>query len=388
MSASWDGVVVICGTTYWSGIQLLDQHIAEGLTDYAPVLYVDPPTSLLTRFRNPQAATSAGEPGLSMVKPGLAVLRPRVLPLKERPIGKQLALATVRRAMRRAVRELGATRVHALIVPSLNPLFGTLDEAVSVFYAKDDYLAGAGLMGIHERRLRRRAVRQPLEADVVVTVSPVLVAQYRELGVEAVLVPNGCDVDHFAVADQPIPPSGAVAFVGHLSDRIDLDALEAVAAQGLDLRILGPRQETMRNVERIDAIMRRPNVQWQGPVPYDDLPAELAGVTTCLLPYAASDFNRASFPLKVLEYLAAGRRVVATDLPAVRWLDTDLITIADGPAAFAAAVAESVREPLLPAEIELRRAFAGEHTWDERTRRLADVLGLVQRSPATAVGSA
>ena len=44
-------------------------------------------------------------------------------------------------------------------------------------------------------------------------------------------------------------------------------------------------------------------------MPYDKLGSALADVTVCLLPYADTDFNRASFPLKILEYLAAGRRV-------------------------------------------------------------------------------
>jgi teichuronic acid biosynthesis glycosyltransferase TuaH len=388
---AWNDVVVICATTYWSGTRLLDQHIAEALTEYAPVLYVDPPTSVLSRFRNHEARVAAGPPGLTVLRPRLALLRPRVLPLKERPIGKQIALASVRRAVREATRTLGATRVQALIVPSLNPMFGTADERVSVFYAKDDYLAGAGLMGIRQRRLRTRAVRQPRDADVVVAVSPVLVDRYRELGIDAVLIPNGCDVDHFATVSappsRPVPP--VVGFVGHVSDRIDFDLLDAVASAGHELRIIGSRQETLRRVDRFEALTARPNVTWSGPVPYADLADELAGLTTCLLPYDNdSRFNRASFPLKVLEYLAAGRRVVATGLPAVQWLDTDLISVANTAGDFAAAVTESLRSPLGADEVARRRAFAAGHTWRERTRLLADALQLGSPRPQLPVGSA
>ena len=62
--------------------------------------------------------------------------------------------------------------MRAVIVPSLNPLFGAVGEQYSVFYAGDDYVAGARLLGINPRRLERRARRQPVDADIVVGVSP------------------------------------------------------------------------------------------------------------------------------------------------------------------------------------------------------------------------
>ena len=67
--------------------------------------------------------------------------------------------------------------------------------------------------------------------------------------------------------------------------------------------------------------------------------------------------------MKTLEYLAAGRPVVATSLPAVRWLDTDLVTLADTPDDFAAsrgARAALARDPLL---VRRRREFAARHSW-------------------------
>ena len=100
------------------------------------------------------------------------------------------------------------------------------------------------------------------------------------------------------------------------------------------------------------------------------------------MPYADTAFNRASFPLKTLEYLSAGRAVVSTPLPANDWLATDLIDVATGPAGFAASVVRSLREPRTDALAQRRRAFAREHTWQRRADLLARLAGIAPGLPA------
>jgi teichuronic acid biosynthesis glycosyltransferase TuaH len=95
-----------------------------------------------------------------------------------------------------------------------------------------------------------------------------------------------------------------------------------------------------------------------------------------LTPYADTDFNRASFPLKTLEYLANGLPVVSTDLPAVRWLDTDLIEVGTGPEDFASKVREVLSRPFDEAERARRIAFARRHSWTARAEQLLAILPL------------
>jgi teichuronic acid biosynthesis glycosyltransferase TuaH len=373
--SGWDGLVVVMGTSWWGGPPLLEQHLARELTRYAPVLYVNPTTSLLSRFRNADAAAFAGRPGLRVRGPRLAILDVAVPPLQTRPVGRQLARVVLREALRRAVRRLGPTRVHAVIAPSLEDVFGAVGEQVSVFYAKDDYVAGAPLAGLDAEWLARSLRRTVQGADAVVAVSPVLAAELEGMGArEPHVIPNGCNPDAFSAT--AVPPTGTrtVAYVGQLSNRVDVGLLESVAARGVRLKLLGPHQATLR-AGAFDSLLGRGNVEAPGLVRYADLPGLLGDVTTCVLPYLDTPFNRASFPLKLLEYLSAGRRVVTTDLPAARWLDTDLVTIADG-ADFTTAVLDSLALPLSQAEADERKAFATSHSWASRAQQLAQLLDL------------
>ena len=164
-------------------------------------------------------------------------------------------------------------------------------------------------------------------------------------------------------------------FVGHLNSRTDLALLEAVADAGTSLLLIGPKDPAFEP-ERFERLARRDNVAYLGPRPFEQLPAYFRLIDVGLVPYGPTEFNLHSFPMKTLEYLAAGRPVVSTSLPAVRWLDTELVTLADTPGQFAAGVAREVglaRDPML---VRSRREFAAQHSWAERAARLAELIGV------------
>lgn len=389
--AGWDGLVVLVAGSMWGGVRLSEPHVAERLARYAPVLYVDPPLSWRAR-RDPVLARALEEPPLRLIAPTLARLTPRVLPGKRHPGLRQAADVLTRRALRRALGSLGRPRVRAVISVPERPIFGVCGEELRVHWAKDDYTAGAGLVGHPVGRRRRGDRRMAREADAVVVASPVLAEKWRALECARVLLmPPGCDHTMLArtgrVASAPdvaLPPPVA-GYLGGLSPRIDLDLLEAVAGEGHSLLLVGPGPRAGGG-PRLQRLLARPNVQWVGPRPYGDLPAYLGAMDVGLVPYADTPFNRASFPLKILEYLAAGRSVVSTELPAVRWLDSHLVTVADHRSHFVAAVREALATPASPGLAAERRRFAAAHSWDRRVGALATWLGL-DGEPAPARGS-
>jgi teichuronic acid biosynthesis glycosyltransferase TuaH len=122
-------------------------------------------------------------------------------------------------------------------------------------------------------------------------------------------------------------------------------------------------------------------VNWVGPIEFARLPGFLKAMDVGITPYVDSAFNRASFPLKTLEYLAAGIPAVSTDLPAVRWLGTDMISVAQ--ASNFGAVTRSVALQNDPAAVQRRIAFAGSHSWVRRADAFAQAIGISARSGET-----
>ena len=84
-STDWTDTIVLCAANSWDDVKLADRHMAENLTAHAPVLYVDPPISHLTKFNNPAVSSSMSRPRLRQVGPRLARYTPVVLPKPMHP---------------------------------------------------------------------------------------------------------------------------------------------------------------------------------------------------------------------------------------------------------------------------------------------------------------
>jgi teichuronic acid biosynthesis glycosyltransferase TuaH len=374
-SAGWADLIVLCATDQYDGIPMADWHLARQLSRLAPVLFVDPPMSRLTPLRQPGARAAVAGPRLRLIEPGLARLTPVVQPFPSRRGATGLTSALTRRYLSRATARLGGS-VSAVICgwPQF-PVFGSCGEQVSVYWAKDDFVGGAALFGVSARLLDSAERQIAASADLVVATNPLLAQTWRDRGLDPVLIPYGADPAAYADVDRaPLPadvdlPGPVAGFVGHINQRIDLPLLEEIADRGRSLLLVGPRDRAFEP-DRFDAMCAKPNVRWVGRKPFEALPGYLRLIDVGLVPYRDTAFNRGSFPLKTLEYLAAGRAVVGTSLPATRWLDTDLIKIADSPAEFADQADAMAAVPRTPAVLAERMRFAEQHSWARRAAQM------------------
>ena len=374
----WRNLLVYCAGTAWDGTRGTDRHMAEQLTRYAPLLYVDPPLSA-HRARGIRALCGVGLDKPTVVMPRLARLSPVATPAQSRSGVWRITEGLLRRALRTTTAQLGGD-VHAVVAATSADVLGACGERCRVLYGTDDLVAGSELLGTPRARLEAQERRLLGKADVVVAVSSPLVSNWTQQGVSPILIPNGCDAEFLADVDEtPAPddvdlPSPIAGLVGYISERVDFRLLRGVAEAGTSLLLVGPHSPGVNGPMR--DLVARDNVRWVGQKPYDSLKSYLRIMDVGLVPYADSPFNRGSFPLKLLEYLAAGRGVVATDLPSVRSLGTELVDIASTPRAFADAVTHRALEGRVPGLTSARRAFAAQHSWAQRAQDFAEAVGL------------
>jgi len=261
-----------------------------------------------------------------------------------------------------------------------NPIgsFPRLADARRVYFVTDDWVAGAELMGLSRTLVEQRERVNVSAAHVVAAVSPDLADRLaRRHGIPVHVLANGC-----TPPDGPLPapadiglPGRVAGMVGAVNERLELGLLEAVADVGVSVAVLGPRKDRDPAFgRRFEALVSRPRVRWVPGQPVSAVPAYLAAFAVGMTPYADTAFNRASFPLKTLEYLAAGLPCVSTRLPATDWLGTDLVDTASGPADFARLVLHRVERETHLDDSRRRIAFARGHSWSARARELLTMV--------------
>lgn len=403
MRAEQSRLIVWSAGVSWDRVRGTDFHMAMAMSRHARVLWVDPPVSPVTPRGRRNAGGPSFRPSLTAIDDQVSRLAPIALPGFSRPGVRETTTPLARAQIRWALRRLGA-RPLAVVSTHLEDMLGHWgDEVVDVFYGTDDYVAGAELMKLPVSRLRRQEQRVLGRAGVVAAVSPHLAQRWAGMGAAPVVIPNGCQP---ASERPPAPPSGlpdlprpVAGLVGQLSDRIDLSVLEAIAAAGMSLLIVGPLDPRFGG-QRFTDLIAAPHVHYTGPVPQHEVPAYLAAIDVGVTPYRDTAFNRASFPLKTLEYLGAGRPVVSSDLPATRWLRDDLgeseqagkadqiLSLVSANPEFPDAIRRmfAVERQSRPgsgheAGHDQERAgwcreFAARHTWPRRADMLAAAIGM------------
>ena len=113
-----------------------------------------------------------------------------------------------------------------------------------------------------------------------------------------------------------------------------------------------------------------PNVHVFPPVDRPDLPGLVAAADVCLVPHVRTPLTEAMSPLKLYEYLAAGRPVAAVDLPPILGV-SDRVSLATAGSSFLPAVEEALA--LGPASEDDRLAFILENDWKRRFELILDV---------------
>lgn len=364
---------VILSSARWSSFWLSKHHIAESLARRGnDVLYVDPPLSagslLRDRARWADARSARDEQAVS----GLRVWRPVVVPGQNTSTGQRVNARLLRNGLHKRQWPPELTVAFSL---EARGVIGQLPGR-RVYYCTDSEEDQPGV-----DREQMLAWQRSLLAsvDTVIACSRPLVERLERLGVTPVYVPHGCRPQDVVGPVDVAPeleglPRPLVGYVGSLNFRVDADLLAAAErAAGPGTLVIAGSRFGPHAEPSIDALLARRGVATIGHVSIDRLPRVLASLDAGVVPYGAHPFNRNSFPLKILQLLAAGVPVVSTPNGATDELGP-LVGIAESPDAFEEATVAAIAGRS-PETDERRRAAARARTWDATVDALLAAVG-------------
>lgn len=218
-------------------------------------------------------------------------------------------------------------------------------------------------------------------SDMIICTSKQLHNEKKRLHPKTFFVSNAADIKHSILAtDKNLPEHSSmlqfkkpvIGYFGHIEKRIDYEMMREVAEKNKDKSFVfaGPVEKHWVP----DFFFNIPNIYFIGRIPYNEMPSVLKSFDVAIIPFRKYEDSATVFPMKLFEYLGAGKPVVSTDFnPDLQYFTHDLIPYCSTAEEFSAALNEALNnnnEDLQKARIKL----ASEHTWESRAAAIEELI--------------
>jgi glycosyltransferase involved in cell wall biosynthesis len=291
--------------------------------------------------------------------------------------------------IRRILRDFNVTKF--IFFNAFDPFFcrdfpPDIAPEMKVYQSMDD-ISQAKYTSRHGARLEEDIIRK---FDVTLTTSRELRRLKSKISDHVYLHPNAADVGifHKALGDElarpaELPPAEGrkiIGYTGNIESRIDYELLKKVIEFHSDKMIVmvgpisTPEHKTIGLTEFSNVILT-------GSKKIDELPAYLRTFDCALIPFKKNTLTKSIYPLKINEYLAAGRPVVATDFSEDIQSFGDVVYIGKTHSEFVELIDVAIAENS-PARVQARVAMANTNTWAARVEQFWEFLEKEQRARA------
>ena len=258
--------------------------------------------------------------------------------------------------------------------PTMTALLFSSAPLIGTFHAAGEsagyrYLSKIGLKRM-SKRLGMRCAVSPDAMDLAQT----------HLGGEYELLFNGIEVERFAVGDAHPVEGPTIFFLGRHEPRKGLDVLLASLADlPADVRVWvggdGPQSAELRARYGSD-----PRIEWLGRISDEDRAARMRGCTV----YCSPSVRGESFGMVLLEAMASGCALVASDLDGHRNVASDGVDALLTPVGDAAALAKALRRVLDDEVLRSELVAGGRRRADQLSmQHLAERYDEIYRRVAT-----
>lgn len=376
----------------WGEQRQSRHHVLEGLSKHYKVLWVSPPT-YVEQWRSEGISQSLAGRGLCKVSDRLWAYAPRIpADYKPRYEKSGFIAASFRkfnaiwraaqvRKIKGLLRQMGVEDIILYIWrPEFHQTLGCFNEKLMCYHIDDEY----SFNPVDDQPISNEELKLIKAADTVFIHSKTLLEKKGHINPNTHCVPNGVDFEHYRrviESGSPEPddlegiPHPRIGYMGHIKRHIDLALLRSLAEARPEWSIVlvGPvrksHEEIMGNIEAMQAL---PNVHFLGGKPAAELPQYVNGFDVALMPYRKTPYTHYIYPMKMHEYFACGKPVVATELENLKEF-SDVLEFAEQPDQWILAI-EKVLTHFTNDQRERRIELANKNGWSVRVRTVLDTI--------------
>lgn len=316
--------------------------------------------------------------GARKVRNNLYVYTPILIPFQRSALIRQLNKLFLRVQFCLLMSRCGITRPDIwTFLPNTVDLVTKLPRRKLIYYCVDDMSA---FQGVAADVIRRQDEDLTRKADDVFAVSEELYRQKRQWNTRTHYSPHGVDFDLFnqacrngsieKPADLKNIKEPIIGFYGLISgDWIDYGLVECLAKNR--------PQWSLVLIGKIDRggdakLPQRDNIHYLPVKPYEELYRYSRFFDVAILPFNINRLTMHSHPLKILEYLSAGRPVVSVNIPETEKY-ARVIAVASDHADFLDKIENYLRHDQ-PEQQKARVELAAANSWDKRFDEIQNIV--------------
>ena len=215
------------------------------------------------------------------------------------------------------------------------------------------------------------------ESDSVLASSKYLYNFVKKYHSNPLLVPNAADFEFFHQATEPIVmdemkdlPHPIIGYYGAISDWFDTNLIGELASDYPEWTFLLIGDTLLAD---LSPLAFNNNIHLLGEKPYIDIPSYLSNFDVCIIPFKKTPLTEATNPVKLFEYLSAGKPVVATRLEEISNYEAHT-KLAETKSDWVRAIKESLNENITQDLLNKRYEFAKENNWKQRAVSILDYV--------------
>jgi GT2 family glycosyltransferase/glycosyltransferase involved in cell wall biosynthesis len=208
-------------------------------------------------------------------------------------------------------------------------------------------------------------------SDLVLATSRLLYNEMSKYNEKTTFIPNAADFEHFRKRTNEIPVEltsirrPIVGYYGAIAEWFDIGLLEklAEAKPELSFVLIGDTGEI-----DLSNLRKKSNIHIFEGKPYSILPDYLQSFDLCIIPFKKTSLTDATNPVKLFEYLCAGKPVLTSNLDELTYY-SDYILIADTFQTWIDGLSKGLGDQS-EQEVARRVEFARINSWEARFQQL------------------
>jgi len=260
--------------------------------------------------------------------------------------------------------------------PFVAPYLSNLGQKLTVFEAVDNWLNHSSYQKYKERLTESYDILKN-QADLIFTVSQKLVRFFDDQP-NVYWIPNGVDYKHynqkFALVNRDIAdiPKPIIGYIGVIQDRVDLKLIEHLARMNpkKSIVLIGPVWSEQDELKK--AVNNLKNIYFLGYKSYSEAPMYIQQFDIGIIPHQQAEFSSSTNPMKMYEYLACGKPVVATQNSGTENTE-GMVVVADNSEDFNSKLNDLLKSDNDDKRQE-RQEFVKKHSWISVVDKMMDLI--------------